>query len=54
MSHSVNNSLCADGAAGFAVGRGCLEIGAVDEVDHLAAAGLEAHVGQLLDNDKQS
>jgi hypothetical protein len=51
-SFSVNNSLHADDAADFATGRDYLEIDAVDEVEHLAAAGLEARVGQLLGNDK--
>jgi hypothetical protein len=42
---TANSPLCADGAANFNDGRDGMEIGAVGEVDHLSAGGMEARLG---------
>jgi hypothetical protein len=44
----VDNSLHADDAADFAIGRDYVELDAVAEVDHLREAGLETHLGRWL------
>ena len=49
---SIDNSLCADDAADFAIGRDYLELDAVAEVEHLRNAGLEARLGKWLGDGK--